>query len=871
MYFIGTIHSQNTITGIVTDAEGNLLSDATVLIKDKTSLATLNYTTTNDKGVFLLSTKGKRESVLIKISFFGFSPYKTIQELDDKTTDIGTIVLQRSISQLEDVVIKAEKRVIIKGDTTIYKTAKFLKGNEENLEDILKRVPYLDVNADGKITVNGKTIDRLLIDGDDIYKNQHQLATSNLPSDIIGDLEVINNYRDFESLNKNKETGLTALNVTIKEDAKGTIKGNVEAGSGVVNAYKVNPTLLLFKKKNKFSIISKFNNIGISPLSIRDYFDLTSPATISPNSTSSKVIFSTLDEVPNFLKAGDNATSRTINFFTLSHVFKNNKTFKVDTYVLFNSSKQIENNAVNTIVTNAEGVPRVIDESIDANETNYFGTLQTKAILKPNENTVTTLKSNLTIDISDQQNTLISENLEENSVINQTFTPNRLNSNTNLSFNKKLTNAAFVASGYLDLLKFSKSTSVNSNNPFLGFDFANNAFKLEQDIENNKTDVGLALNYTYDIGKTSLGLFSKTSQLNETFISTNESSSIENNNAKLNSFRNYNGVDFYIPFGKKISFTINAGYVLNTYNLNNTFFENDYFQGNILSRYVFNGNNIAELSYDYSNNFTTLDNVLNNPFVIDYRNIQTNNNLSINTFVPKNQFSFKYFKFNPGKESSIIFNSRYSFTNKTINTSNSNNEALTNRVLSLNGEEKNVYTSLFYKQKLGFLPLSFVKSVSYDYKQNLFFENELENTLEISKLSGFLSFDSNFKKTTLLINFGVSYSLEKFADNNISTNQNIYQYFFTTSYELLKNFNTSLNTTITDYITNNNLRTIYFLSPVLRYSIPKSNWEFKLIGNNLLNIDNNEIVNSTAQQNYSEQRVTSILNGFIVLTAKYKF
>uniref|UniRef100_UPI0040477B73 carboxypeptidase-like regulatory domain-containing protein n=1 Tax=Flavobacterium sp. TaxID=239 RepID=UPI0040477B73 len=318
------------LKGKVVDINNNPISNATIQIKNANEENTLLFTTSNSVGEFEVTKKVIAENAVLKISFIGYKTYKKEFKVSAENIDFGTIVLTENIEELKEVIVKAEASGISQsGDTTFYKIEKFLNGTEENLKDVIEKIPGLNINDKGKITANGKTIDNLLIDGEDLYKNQHQLATENLPSKIINSVELIQNYFGFENLNTEQKTGKTALNIKIKEDYKNKFTGFIEAGKGLDNQYRIKNSIFNFNKKIKFSTITNFNNIAENPISIDDYFDLTEEKS---EASESAVTFSNLNEVPSFLTSNDRVSSKKNNFNSISLIYNFNKKSKLDFY-----------------------------------------------------------------------------------------------------------------------------------------------------------------------------------------------------------------------------------------------------------------------------------------------------------------------------------------------------------------------------------------------------------------------------------------------------------------------------------------------------------------------------------------------------------
>ena len=444
LLFSTLIFAQTAIKAKVVGEDGEAIFGANVLLlnpEDKT----LAFSSTSTDGFFAL--KAEPGIYQIKITHLGFRTEKREITVGLQNVDLKNIVMLKDSSELEEVYLKAEAKVIQKGDTTIFNTAKFHNGTEKNLKDILQTLPGVGINDKGKVTVGGKAVDRLLIDGEDLYKNQHQFATENIHSQIVGNIELIRNYTDFGTLKSENKTGITALNVSIKDGYKNKLTGTAEAGAGIENKYKIKPSLFNFGKKNKSSLITNFNNTGDSPLRIRDYLEITNPVDIEKGSSS--VNFSKNENVPQFLVSEDKAKSRITNFATISSIFNPNKNWKIDFYGIINHSKQEQIFTKEQILGTNTTALHIVEEN-RINEKNLFGVAHFKTIYKRNENSVFIFNSNLDTDLS-SLNTNIDNLTDQNpSSIIEKFEPKKLISKTDVSYSEKFKNAAFTALAFFN-------------------------------------------------------------------------------------------------------------------------------------------------------------------------------------------------------------------------------------------------------------------------------------------------------------------------------------------------------------------------------------------------------------------------------------
>ncbi|WP_016990354.1 hypothetical protein [Flavobacterium sp. ACAM 123] len=224
------------------------------------------------------------------------------------------------------------------GDTLKYRIEKFLNGTEETLKDVLNKLPGLDVDNQGKIKVNGKAVDKFLIDGQEFFIDQQKIATDNITAEMIKNIEIIKNYTEFKQLKKEEKSGLTAINVKIKDKFKNKITGNVALGLGQ-DKFNLQTNLFNFGKKTYTSVIGDSNNTGELALTISDYLSFTNKKN---DATNGEVTFSKNTDLPRFLTLGNNVQNRDSYFTGLNFKYFPLKKLEVNLYSLFNTNNQTE-------------------------------------------------------------------------------------------------------------------------------------------------------------------------------------------------------------------------------------------------------------------------------------------------------------------------------------------------------------------------------------------------------------------------------------------------------------------------------------------------------------------------------------------------
>lgn len=861
------ISFSQTFKGQILDMNGNSISNATVQIKSLNEENTLLFTSTNGKGKFEIKKNINQQNALLKISFIGYKTLKKEFTINADSIDFGNIVLLENIEELKEVIVKAESSGISqKGYTTTFKIERFLNGTEENLKDVIQRIPGLNINDKGKITANGKTIDKLLIDGEDLYKNQHQIATENLPSNLINSIELIQNYIGHENLNKEEKSGKTALNIKIKEEYKNKINGFIEAGKGFDSQYKVKNSIFNFNKKIQFSVITNLNNIAENPISIDDYLDLTEE---KEEGTESKVIFSNLNEIPNFLTSKDRVSSKKNTFNSINLIYNINKKTKLDFYSIINNANQTLNLFREQKYYDLDTDLTIIEDKKNT-EKNTFGTINAKLVYKKNENTIHIIKTSFLFDISKNSNYIINFT---NSISKEIDQGNQLENQTfNLSYNlsKKIKNSYFNFKSFYINSTNNNDLEIKSNNVFLITNYLNSDNSLIQYSKKSTSEFKNIGSYQFRKNKFTFQFFQTLSfnnfQLNSVL---NNSENI--NNLKLNNFLNSSSLSIKYQINSILDISFKPDYSLNTINFNNNSQFVSYFGYGASIKARFNSTNILQISNSLSNNNTNIDNLLVSDIVKDYRTVTNNYNAASTSILPSLQYNLNYFSFDIKNKFSFIFNASHRRNIKSIENNIISTENITFLSNSIISEEKFNSMLVFIEKQPRKLPFAFSISTSYTNLSKVVLNNNNKIDFKNHLFSGMFEIKSKYKEFPVYFNVGLKTSNDTYFYNNFKSNLDTYQIYCKLNGKVFKNIYWNLNT---DYFNfrNQSIKTNYLnISPILRFSKEKTNFEYSLIGNNVLNINSTNVLENYSNSNYSELVRKPVLSGYILLQLKYKF
>ena len=263
-----------TLSGTVKDSIGTPVETANVVAINTATQELDAFGITSSEGRYRLQLK-KGSTYTVRISYLGLTTEEfSITAGDDDV--VRNITLYEAPNQLDEVEVTYEMPVTVKGDTIVYDSDAFVNGTERKLEDVLKKLPGVEVTDDGEIEVEGKTVTKVMVEGKDFFDGDSKLAAKNIPANALDKIEVLRNYNEVSQMR-----GLTnnddnvALNIKLKEGKKNFWFGEVTAGAGLDERYLAHPKLFYYSPKYSINIITDLNNIGELPFTARDYFNFT--------------------------------------------------------------------------------------------------------------------------------------------------------------------------------------------------------------------------------------------------------------------------------------------------------------------------------------------------------------------------------------------------------------------------------------------------------------------------------------------------------------------------------------------------------------------------------------------------------------------
>ncbi|MGN6508667.1 MAG: outer membrane beta-barrel protein [Chitinophaga sp.] len=252
------------LKGTVADsASKEMLEMATVSVQDSKDSTLITYTLTDNKGAFRLTGLPAGKAVRLLVSYTGYRTYSKILGTD-RSDDAGNILLSTAATELSTVVIEGDRPPIsIRKDTIEFNAAAFKTRPNAVVEELLKKLPGVEVDDEGNIKVNGKPVTRILVDGKPFFGNDPKLATKNLPTSIVDKVQVVDTKTKQEAkMGIEKDGEDRTINVTLKADKKHGFFGRLSAGGGTDDRFETSGMLNAFSGSRQISVLGSSNNLN---------------------------------------------------------------------------------------------------------------------------------------------------------------------------------------------------------------------------------------------------------------------------------------------------------------------------------------------------------------------------------------------------------------------------------------------------------------------------------------------------------------------------------------------------------------------------------------------------------------------------------
>jgi hypothetical protein len=888
-----------SVTGTIQDEKANPLTSATITLLDPEDSTLVTFGVTSPIGGFEIKNL-RDEVLLLQVSFVGFETFhqKINRPLEDNIFSLGVVRLKEATADLDEFTVVAIAPVTIKKDTIEFHADAFKTNPNANVEDLLKRLPGVEVDTEGNIKAQGETVRRILVDGKEFFGTDPKLATKNLLAEAIEKVQILDRKSD-----QSQFTGIDdgqrekTINLQLKESHKKGYFGTLNGGMGTDNRYVLKGNVNRFTDKQQLSFLGMSNNTNEQGFSINDYINFSGGMQnfMSGGGGQARI---TIGGAGNQSSIPLN-TGQRVNGIMNSHAFGTNlnRDFNKNTQM---KSSYFFNMIDHQISQNTDRLNFFPSGDFNFNELSKQDNLNANhrlnLILDHKIDTLNSFRSTTTANFT--QTDRVSKSVTSNTDLEG----NLLNSGERTNVNEG--DSYQINTEFLFRHRFLKPGRTWSANLNLGFNqsdyegslYAENEFfsnnpeleiiRQQNSQFNSAFNYGANISYTEPLGGRKYLELAYNFRQNHNRVDRQvfdwEGESLIFNEQLSNRFNSlytyhrpganisYNAGKYNMVAGVAMQATRLNGELLLFDELIQTRFEN------ILPslRFNYSFSNTKNLGFNYMTSITEptieqLQPVINNA---DPLNIYVGNPELRPAFL--HNWMINYNSFDIGKFISLFANANINYTQNAIVNSQSIDERQVRTITPVNVKE-----SIMANGNINFgFPIKPLNSrfnfgPNLMYNQGLNLINDVEDVIKISNLGGNVRYDYNWKE---FVNIGLSANLSRQRtaydfnpqQNQLFFNQNYNSEFninFLKKYMIGGNFNYLVyRSETTDFNETIPLLNLYFSRFVLKNNMG----EIRLSGQNLL--DQNVGVSQRADVNFIEQTVTNNLGRFIMLTFTYK-
>ncbi|WP_053969771.1 carboxypeptidase regulatory-like domain-containing protein [Mangrovimonas sp. ST2L15] len=684
----GQAFSQITLQGVVKDSVGNPLELANVIAINKVTNALESYGITNDKGKFKLDLE-TNSMYSIQVSYVGMKTYN--EEVATGESNVIKDFTLSSDNTLDEVELVYEMPVTVKGDTLVYNADSFKSGTERKLEDVLKKLPGVEIDDDGQIKVEGKTVSKVMVEGKDFFDGDSKLATKNIPSDAVDKVQVLKNFAEVGQLSgvQNNQDNI-AINIKLKEGKDNFWFGTVTAGAGLASEdglYLVQPKLFYYNPKYSINFIGDLNNIGEVAFTRRDYFNFSGGFRMPSRQSGTNISLG--NNNLGFLTMQNNR-AKEINskFAALNFSYSPKKTLDLSGFAIFtsNRTRMQENNSIQYTNSNL-GIPDE-DTQTNTNQKSDLGMVKLSAKYKPNSS------NQLDYDIlartsKESQDQYVVSSVLGNTDQSENSDPYSINQNLNYYYtlNDKNIFALEVQHLLQDEDPFYNAVLENMDGPDdadnyystadgLGLDLNQSVYNINQEKRVKTNQLDAKLDYWYVLNqKSNLNLTLGTIYSNQKFnsnifqlLDSNETldPAPSINDGLIGNDINYTFSDLYMGLHYQLKagiFTFTPGFSVHSYSSKNEQFNIDYtnnffqFLPDFDTRIQLKKSEHININYRMQTQFTDVNQLAEGIVMNNYNSFFTGNYALENSL--SHNVSLTYFSFNMFNYTNVFANINY--------------------------------------------------------------------------------------------------------------------------------------------------------------------------------------------------------------------
>jgi hypothetical protein len=282
-----------TLSGQILDVEKQAIIGASIVLLNPIDSVMIAFGSSDVNGNFKIKNV-KQQSVKLQLTYIGYGTLEKILKIegDSVSINLGTITMMTDENLLKEVVVKGEYVPIqIKKDTVEYNADAYRVRPNASVEELLKKLPGIEVDASGTITAQGEEVKRVTVDGKKFFGNDAKMATQNLPADAVKKIQVIDKKSEkaeFSGISDGESEKI--INLQLKDNKKIGTFGDVAAGVGTSKRFESKLSLNKFNSKYQASLLGNFNNLSNQGFSFNDYNSLMSGSGFGGGGNSNNVV-----------------------------------------------------------------------------------------------------------------------------------------------------------------------------------------------------------------------------------------------------------------------------------------------------------------------------------------------------------------------------------------------------------------------------------------------------------------------------------------------------------------------------------------------------------------------------------------------------
>lgn len=264
--------NKSTFAGRVADENQLPIPGATVMVLEKADSTLVQFASSNAEGVFEMKNVNAGD-YLLQITFLGMAPhFQGITSGTENRIDLGTIVLKESSTVLSEIQVTADHVPVgIDKDTIIYNADAFQVQPNAAVEELLKKLPGIEVEPDGTIKAQGEQVKKVLVDGKEFFGDDPKIATKNLPARALKNVKVYDkksDVADFTGVDDGERE--KTIDLQLREDFREGLFGTAQAGYGTDTRYNARASINRFSKSSQLSFLGQLNNVNDQGFSFTD-------------------------------------------------------------------------------------------------------------------------------------------------------------------------------------------------------------------------------------------------------------------------------------------------------------------------------------------------------------------------------------------------------------------------------------------------------------------------------------------------------------------------------------------------------------------------------------------------------------------------